>query len=622
MKSWMRRVTIAVGRPLARLAQALRRRARRARVLAAVTFALPAALVFGPVTEAAAQTPAAASAQAAAAVPVPLVHYWVDASGQATLDDALRQPPAALQTLDRARSFELGRGALWLRLTLPALDAQRPWFLVMEGAAFTNRATFHQDDGRGGWTRQDAGDHLPVAAWSHPDRMPTFALDPTPGRTAWLRLENHPAPLSTAMRILDAPQRQAARDQSLLLLGSYLGFGLLVLFLGWVHVRLYGDRVFVAYCAYVACMLGFQIAFTGMGGLMFWPESPRWNDMAPALFMLWLTASGIWFVREVAAVSRHSRRVGRFATGWSLFGLLFPIAYFALLSPAMFRLLNLYGLLSVLLSFGLCIWAWRKGEVYAGWTALGFLPLHLAYPFPALRSAGVLPDSWLTQYAVLIGSAIEIPLLLYILHRRAKDYSENAARLRVIDSTDPLTGLALPPVLMLRLGDALKRARRYRTQCALALVELSNRGQLEAEGGRELADRALVVAAAQLTGLARELDTVSRVEAARFAVLLEAPYRAEHLKLFAQHVIAKGLAGGAPLPPQTPLRYRVVTIALPDWTGAVPPQEELDVTLLIDRLNRALDHLDAKKNVLHLPLAPGPVAGPPPMPTAPQHGGA
>ena len=30
------------------------------------------------------------------------------------------------------------------------------------------------------------------------------------------------------------------------------------------------------------------------------------------------------------------------------------------LSPVAFKLLNLYGLLSVLLSMGLCIWAWRN----------------------------------------------------------------------------------------------------------------------------------------------------------------------------------------------------------------------------------------------------------------------
>ncbi|MGE0497456.1 MAG: 7TM diverse intracellular signaling domain-containing protein [Ramlibacter sp.] len=529
--------------------------------------------------------------------------FWIDRAGRATLDEVRQLPADTLQPLGQSRSFELDRGALWLRFDTPALDASRRWYLMLEGAAFTDSATFYQRAPGGEWTRQDAGDHLPVAAWSHPDRTPVFELDAAAGGTVWLRLENHPAPLSPSLQLLDAQDLRTQRDQSLLLLGGYLGFVLLVLFLGGVHVQLYGDRVFVAYVSYVACMLGFQLAFTGLGGLFFWPTLATWNNAAPALFMLWLTASGIWFVREVAAVQRHHRGLHRFMTGWSLFGFIYPALYFLMLSPAAFKLLNLYGLLSVLLSMAVCIWAWRKGEVYAGWTALGFLPLHLAYPFPALRSAGVLPDSWATQYAVLIGSAIEIPLLLYILHRRAKDFNENRARMRVIDSTDPLTGLTILPVLLLRLADTLRRARRNRGECALVLVDLSNHADIVASGGREMGERALVVAASQLSQLVRDVDTVCRVADTRFAILLETPYKAVMLKLLAQHIIARGLAGAAPLPLHLSPRFRVVTIALPEQGQGEPAPSEADVALLLDRLHQVLDQLEPHKVVAHLPVA-------------------
>jgi GGDEF domain-containing protein len=261
-------------------------------------------------------------------------------------------------------------------------------------------------------------------------------------------------------------------------------------------------------------------------------------------------------------------------------------------------------LLSVLLSMAVCVWAWRKGEVHAGWIALGFLPLHLAYPFPALRSAGVLPDSWATQYAVLIGSAIEIPLLLFILHRRAKEFNENTARMRVIDSTDPLTGLTVLPVLLLRLADALRRARRNGQECALVLVDLSNHADIVAAEGREMGDRALVVAASQLSKLVRDVDTVCRVADTRFAILLEAPYRPAMLHVFVQHIIAKGLAGVPPLPPHLSRRFRIVSVALPDTAMDFQPEEEKDVSLLLSRLNRTLDKLDPKKVVLHLPVPP------------------
>ncbi len=553
-----------------------------------------------------------AAAQLQAAVPAPggdvtaSARYWVDPGGQAGIDEVARMPPDSFRAMAGAAPFDAGRGALWLRYELPALDAGRPWFLMVEGPAFINRATLHQRDASGAWQQQQAGDRLPMSQWAQPDLTARFALNPAgvdaQARTVWLRLENFPATLNPGLTLLDGLQAEHRRSVTLLGMGAYLGFGLLVMFLGLVHVRLYTDRAFVPYMGYVGCMLAFQVSYTGLGALFFWPEWPGWNDAAPALFMLWLTASGIWFVREVCALHRLSRGLNRFTLRWAQFGFVYPAVYLLYPGAGTLAVLNLYGLLSVLLSVGLCVWAWRKGETYAGWMALGFAPLHLAYPFAALRTAGVLADGWITQYAVLIGSAIEIPILLYILHRRAKDFNENRARMRALDSTDPLTGLPIMPVLLLRLGDALRRARRSRGHCGLALVELANHHELIAEEGRPLGDRALVVAASQLTSIVKDVDTICRVADNRFAVLLESAWRPELLQVFAPHIVAKGLARTPALPGHLSLRYRVVTIALPDWTQDQPPAEELDVQRLIARANLAMDRLEPKRVILHLPL--------------------
>lgn len=527
-------------------------------------------------------------------------HFWVDAAATASFEDVMARPASDFQPMERHRSFDLDRAALWIRVDLPSLDAGRRWYLALSAAAFTDRVTFHAPGPDGRWAVQRAGDRWPVSQWSHPDQTPVFALPAATAGPVWLRLENRPASLSPRLLLLDENTLQSTRYWTFLLVGGYLGFGLLVLFWGWVHARLYGDRAFIAYCCYVASMLGFQAAFTGVGGVFFWRDWAWWNDAAPAIFMLWLTASGIWFVREACAVSRHHRRVDRFVVAWSLFGLLFPVLYLLLQNREVFLVLNLYGLLSVLLSFALCIWTWRLGEKYGGWLALGFLPVHLSYPFPALRAAGVLPDSWATQYAVLIGSAIEIPLLLYILHRRAKEFNENRARLRAIESTDPLTGLTIAPVLHLRLHDAVRRARRYGHRCGLVLVELVNHADVASREGREVADRALVVAASRLSHVVRDVDTVSRVAEARFAILMEGPLPADALVLLAQHIVAKGLEQVPSLPAGLSLRFRLVSLSLPEGAG------EVQVDALFARLGQALDQMadEPRKVVLHLPDRP------------------
>ncbi|MGE0350666.1 sensor domain-containing diguanylate cyclase [Hydrogenophaga sp.] len=573
------------GRPKARAAG----RSTRATVLLPLLWLLFAGwLLLGPRPAAAAPVETDVTLQA---------RHWIDPSGTREIEDVAALTPDPFETTDDYRSFELGKGALWLRLELPPRDASQRWYLMLTAAAFTNRATLYMSAADGRWSRQQAGDHLPVAQWSHPDQTPVFLLDPQATGPVWLRLENTPAPMSPRLALLSETQLQQKRYWTFLMVGGYLGFGLLVLFLGWVHARLYGDRAFVAYCCYVVSMLGFQAAFTGIGGLFFWGHWAWWNDAAPAVFMLWLTGSGIWFVREACAIPRHHRGLDRFVLAWSLFGLVYPVLYLLLLNRPAFLVLNLYGLLSVLLSFFLCIWAWRRGETYAGWLALGFLPVHLSYPFPALRSAGVLPDGWATQYALLIGSAIEIPLLLYILHRRAQEFNENRARMRAIESTDPLTGLTIAPVLKLRLRDALRRARRYGHQCGLVLVDLSNHGDIVGREGREAGDRALVVAASRLSMVVRDVDTVCRIADTRFAMLVEGP---EDLRLLGQHIVAKGLERVPLLPSDVALRFRLVSLALP-----LEREDETDDVQLLAHLQRALDQLadDPRKVVMHLPQA-------------------
>lgn len=302
-------------------------------------------------------------------------------------------------------------------------------------------------------------------------------------------------------------------------------------------------------------------------------------------------------------IVRYRPRIDLVVVAWSIFGCLYPFVHLGLHSATTLNYLLAYGLLSAALSTALCVWAWRQGDRYAGWVALALLPVHLAYPFPTLRMAGLVPDTWMTQYAVLIGSAIEIPLLLYVLHRRAKEFSENRARVRALDSADPLTGLPIKPIFYLRLQDAIRRSRRFQHQHGLLLVELVNHTELRTRHGSETSDRALVVSAARLTRVVRDVDTVCRVGSNRFAILIEGPRKLAHIKLVAQHAVAKGLEPGSTLPDDANLRFRVVSSLLPPERGwAAEEDESEEARRIMTQLQEILQRhpFDPRKLVTHL----------------------
>lgn len=518
--------------------------------------------------------------------------FWVDPTGASRIDQITLTAPDSFQRMAQYRSFALSKGAaLWMRIELPAMDSQERWFLKLSSGTFIDQVSAFQQSAAGVWTQQKAGDHIPVAHWDLPDQSPVFQVELSQASTIWLRLENQPAAIAPRLQLISESSLAAQRRWAFLLLGGYFGFGLLVLFLGIVHARLYGDRAFVAYSSYVAFMLLFQLAFTGIGGLYFWPQWAAWNNSSPAIFMLLLTATGIWFVREACALKRFSRSVDNAVMAWVGFGILFTVIYVTLTSRFTFAVLNLYGLLSVIMSISLCLWVWRRGERFGGWLFLGFLPVHLGYPFPALRSAGLITDNWFSQYAVLLGSAIEIPLLLYILHKRAKESSENSARLRAIDHTDPLTGLSMAPVLTVRVRDALRRSTRRGAVQTLLLVDLANHADITQADGRSAGDRALVVAASQILSVVGDLGAVSRIDDTRFAVLVESMPSSMAGNALAQRLVAKGLAHTMDSPSAMPLRYRVVSAAMIHQSVAPKPGQDIDLNEVLAPLVEAMQEL-------------------------------
>ncbi len=531
-------------------------------------------------------------------------HFWIDAGGKMPIEQLTQTAPDTFQALTKHRSFSLNRGdALWMRWTPPANLTRENWYLQLSSSAFFDRASLFQRDASGQWSEQRAGDRLAVSQWSHPDQTSVFKLDPNAVGFVWLRLENFPAAIAPRLNLLSEEQLASQRRWSYLLLGGYFGFGLLVLFLGVMHAYLYRDRVFVAYSTYVGCMLFFQLAFTGIGGLFLWPQSPGWNNATPGLFMLLLSAAGNWFTGEACMLQRHSKWADKAFIVFSGLGVVLAVLYTVWNTRPMFLLLNLYGLLTVVLGIAACMWVWRRGERYGWLIFLGFLPIYLAYPFPALRSAGIVTDNWLSQYSLLIGSAIEIPLLLFVLHMRAKELGENKARMRAIDQTDPLTGLAIEPVLTLRMRDALRRYKSEDKARTLLLVELANYAAIELDHGHATSDRALVVAASCLVSAVGELDTVCRVDTARFAILVESPLNGYPVVALAQRIIAMGLGEYANARSDHPLRFRVVTSKLIYGQMALSqPTQEIDLQTALAPLTKVMNHLvtEPKKAIVHL----------------------
>lgn len=525
--------------------------------------------------------------------------WWIDASG--TLDAAQVAAQAATlpwQPSRATQSHALGTGALWQRFTLGPLPPGARWYLQVSFHGIDTVALYHQGtDGR--WSGLHAGDHRPVAQWPIRDRIPVFEVaTPDGARTYLLRMTNQPIPVGAQLRLMREDTLGHWRNTGLLLLGAYFGLAVLVIYLGALSARQYADRAFALYCLYAASMMMIQLCFMGVGGLFVWPQSPWWNNAAPYVFAMLSCATGTLLVREVCGTRRLSASLDHFVLAWAAFGLVWAVAYTAWPVRWTFAVLTLYQVATLVLVLAVCWWSHRHGERWALWMAVGFLPVIATAPFPTLRNWGVLPASFLTQYSLAIGAALEIPLQLWVLGRRARELSESRVRARAMDTRDPLTGLPVPEVLTFRLRDALRRARRTRLGCAVLAVDLSNHADILAHHGREAADRALVLAAARLMGVARDVDTVARTGASQFVMLLEGPVKPAGMVALATQALARGLRPSPRLPPGVTLRFHIATVLAPD--PKLPESHDADACLNWLAATLAALPPDARKTIVHL----------------------
>ena len=519
--------------------------------------------------------------------------FLVDVGGRLTAADVeSRQAelPFALRP-DGHKTLLTDGDVLWIRFVARVTDRDARWLLEVDLPGVDDASLYYRN-AAGALVVQHAGDSLAQSQWAERGRMPFFSLGPDTSRevTYLVRISHARVPFSGGLflktQVVASDQEQRAQ----FFLGGYFGLAALAVFVALANALVYRDRGFGAYAIYVLAMILGQAGITGVGGMLFWPEMPALNNPMTFFMPLLAGALGVWFVRIVATPQQYSTLLDRLAVSIIL-GLIAVAGIDAVVPSAIGFELSLYLLaLSmgvVLLLLGLAI---ARGDRHSRWIAAGYALIVLGGMFPVARNFGLIQSGFLSEYGLMLGSAMEMPLLFYGLNRRLNEQTETRARARALAVTDPLTGLTSHRRLLTQLQASINRARNGRP-FALMVVELANHAALARELGREGAERALVLAASRLRRVVRGTDTVARVGAQHFAVLMDSPCSLDEANAMATHAVAQGLRENEVLPPGASLRFHVALGQL--------PMVDLDAETTLDMLLAELKaiSLDARKTI-------------------------
>jgi diguanylate cyclase (GGDEF)-like protein len=529
--------------------------------------------------------------------------YWIDTAGFASLQDARSAFDAGQgRAVDFSRIMPLGDGhAAWYRVQLPPTAEPRMVVLAVPFPGIDNAELF-RPDGAGGWSRQRAGDSLPVVRWPLPYLHPAFAFSVQPGEAqpTYLRLQ-HSHPIGVYWTLTDASSFNESSKLWHLVLGACVGFMLLVIVLSLVHAWSWRDPIHLYYAVHVLLVGLSLMSVTGIAGEYLWPRHAWWNDIAsvavPTAALGWM---GL-LVRELVA-ERGERLVS-----WGLLGHVAVSAFLVLAllvaGRQVFPLPSVYAMVSLLFIVLVLGWYSLRRPKVGLWVLAGMGLLVAGTVFPLLRNLGLLPVSFATQYGPQIGGALEIPLVLVGLYFRSRERRDNRVRLDALSHTDPLTGVANHRALLERLDQLLRRARRHPDLGGVLRVQVANLASIRGEYGREAAEAALVRAAECVTREATEADLVAREQGGDLVLVMEGKVARAQAVEAARNIIARGLKFSGRLPPGVTVTLRVAGIASPlPATTAAALLAELGRTvqeLATDLLGRGLRIVESEAGLEH-----------------------
>jgi two-component system, sensor histidine kinase LadS len=507
---------------------------------------------------------------------------WIDPQGKSTLEQILRSGAPRFEPTRADIVYSLGeQGALWLhyRLARSANDRHR-WLLSFPMPAL-DQVTVYQQDAKGQWTGESAGDTLAVATWPEPGRYPHFRLD-LPGsqmhdvyvRIHHLTSANFPVELLT----------EAEYDQRVQLeyLGLGLTFGALMLLIAACLAQslVYRDGVYAWYALYALVTALGVTAYTGAAAHLLWPHFGALGDSPQGCLALLAGAAALLFVRNLTGISARFPLVDRLVYGAGLGGIALACLFPLVPKSTGLAIMGLYLAGAVLTNMWIAFAAWRRGDAVGGWVLLAYLPLTLAVGMALLRLVGVLPVSFATQYAIVVAMAIEVPLLLIALNIRSRERHGAHIRELALSSQDALTGLLAPHLFHDRLRQVVARHKRDREDAAIIFIDLVNHRRIKEHYGTAVAEQSLLRSVIKLRRLVRDVDTVSRIGEARFGLILEGVSSRIAVTDRAARLIAAGLMPLNGLKPDVTLQFHTAAVLLGERMGEPTELAEALTTLL------------------------------------------
>jgi two-component system, sensor histidine kinase LadS len=412
---------------------------------------------------------------------------------------------------------------VWLRFALPATAIPQTWYLRIPRMQL-EQATLHFQNEQGGWMTLAAGENIAVSRWPVPTRLPSFQLVTRvdQAQTYYLKLE-HRTSITERPELISPSEYINAASLVGGIVGLMLGlFGLLSV-LGLISMRMNRNPHFAWFALMVFSLLLTQLVLIGFAGLHLWPHSIYLNKVMGVIAPLLTLAASAWFVIKVSYAKEAFARIYKISLVWIALLLAGSLA-FAIMQNDMPRAgLTVLAAAAMLWNLGALAWmAWRS-QPWLWFMVGGFAPLTLSMLARLSYNFGWIAHVEVAQFLSVITGCAGMMVVYAGLIIRNRESSAALEREAALTHTDMSTGLSSARIAITRLPLVLARSARFEEPCGVIMLRwLDYNKQLDPLSS---AQRGAVLShlGARLRRLARNIDTVARMDDDHFVYLVESP---------------------------------------------------------------------------------------------------
>lgn len=222
------------------------------------------------------------------------------------------------------------------------------------------------------------------------------------------------------------------------LMGGYIGILVFaVLFNLFIAVVLKEKHVF-HYCFYLVCLLILQLSLNGLGSLLFWGDSNWFLNRANVIF----SSASIFFLLNFTIgflpIKQHLPKAYLFINSAkylvginAVLSLFFPLEHLIVLIIFINAITFVFGITIIPISYVV----YKNYFKEARYFLLAFSMLVICVFAFVLRNIGLIPDNFISENGLQIGSSVEAVLLTFAIIDKFKGFREQAIE-RLHEITD------------------------------------------------------------------------------------------------------------------------------------------------------------------------------------------